>query len=85
MPFHDPRPSARLLRAYPIRNRTAVSHIRRANRGHVALENAHPFGRELWGRPWTFAHNGKLRGIKHRPLERHRQPIGTTDSEHAFC
>jgi predicted glutamine amidotransferase len=87
--FHDPRPSARseiahFLRAHPIRSCVVVSHIRRANRGRVALENTHPFGRELWGRPWTFAHNGQLRGVKHRPLGQ-RRPIGTTDSEHAFC
>ncbi|HYZ31880.1 MAG TPA: class II glutamine amidotransferase [Crenalkalicoccus sp.] len=87
--FHDPRPSARsevarFLLAYPIKSRIVVSHIRRANRGRVALENTHPFGRELWGRAWTFAHNGQLRGLKRRPLDRYR-PIGTTDSEHAFC
>ena len=61
-----------------------VSHIRRANRGGVSLENTHPFTRELWGRAWTFAHNGQLRGVKRWPLGIHR-PIGTTDSEHAFC
>ena len=87
--FHDPRPSAasevaRFLRGYPIKSRTVISHIRRANRGRVALENTHPFIRELWGRPWAFAHNGQLRGVKRWPLQRHR-PIGTTDSEHAFC
>jgi glutamine amidotransferase len=87
--FHDPRPGAssevaRFLRAYPIRSCIVISHVRRANRGRVALENTHPFGRELWGRPWTFAHNGQLRGVKRRPLSRFR-PVGTTDSEHAFC
>ena len=87
--FHDPRPSAdseiaRFLRSHPIKSRIAISHIRRANRGRVALENTHPFTRELWGRSWTFAHNGQLKGVKHRPLE-HYRPIGSTDSEHAFC
>ncbi|NLH81358.1 MAG: class II glutamine amidotransferase [Phyllobacteriaceae bacterium] len=87
--FHDPEASARsdlarLLRAYPIASRVVIAHVRRANRGRVALENTHPFGRELWGRPWTFAHNGQLKGVKKLPLGRHR-PIGTTDSEHAFC
>ncbi|WP_333824758.1 class II glutamine amidotransferase [Pinisolibacter sp.] len=87
--FHDPEPSAksdiaRLLRAYPIRSRVVVAHVRRANRGRVALENTHPFTRELWGRPWSFAHNGQLKGIKRLPLGRFR-PIGATDSEHAFC
>jgi predicted glutamine amidotransferase len=87
--FHDHQPSAtsdiaRLIRAYPIKSRVVVAHVRRANRGRVALENTHPFTRELWGRAWTFAHNGQLRGVKRRPLRAHR-PIGTTDSEHAFC
>ncbi|TBW36932.1 class II glutamine amidotransferase [Siculibacillus lacustris] len=87
--FHDPEPSARsdlarLLRAYPIRSRVVVAHVRRANRGAVSLENTHPFTRELWGRSWSFAHNGQLKGVKKLPLGRFR-PIGTTDSEHAFC
>jgi glutamine amidotransferase len=87
--FHDPEPSTRseiaqLLRNYPIKSRIVISHIRRANRGRVALENTHPFTRELWGRIWTFAHNGQLKGIKKRPLDDYR-PVGTTDSEHAFC
>ncbi len=50
----------------------------------MCLENTHPFARELWGRVWTFAHNGRLRYIKRRPLRFYR-PIGTTDSEYAFC
>jgi glutamine amidotransferase len=87
--FHDPRPSARsevaaFVRTHPIKSRIVISHIRRANRGRVALENTHPFQRELWGRAWTFAHNGQLRGVKRWPLGAFR-PIGGTDSEHAFC
>lgn len=87
--FHDPEPSARsdlarLLAARPIRSRVVIAHVRRANRGRVALENTHPFTRELWGRPWSFAHNGQLAQVKKLPLGRFR-PIGTTDSEHAFC
>ena len=87
--FHDPEPSARselakLLRRYPIKSRIVVAHVRKANRGRVSLENTHPFSRELWGRRWTFAHNGQLKGVKRLPLGRF-EPIGTTDSEHAFC
>ena len=87
--FHDPEPSAhseiaKLLRNYPITSRIVIAHVRRANRGKVALENTHPFTRELWGRAWTFAHNGQLKGIKKLPAGFY-QPIGTTDSEHAFC
>ena len=87
--FHDPQPSAasdiaKFLRGFPIKSRIAISHIRRANRGKVGLENTHPFTRELWGRSWTFAHNGQLRGVKSWALDGFR-PIGTTDSEHIFC
>ncbi|MGX5776242.1 class II glutamine amidotransferase [Methylorubrum zatmanii] len=87
--FHDPEPSARselakLLRRYPIKSRIVVAHVRKANRGRVSLENTHPFSRELWGRRWTFAHNGQLKGVKRLPLGRF-EPIGTTDSEYAFC
>jgi glutamine amidotransferase len=62
----------------------AIAHIRKRTRGPVALANTHPFHRELWGRAWVFAHNGTVRGIKKKKLGRFR-PIGTTDSEHAFC
>ncbi|UMY17169.1 class II glutamine amidotransferase [Methylobacterium organophilum] len=87
--FHDAEPSAKselakLLRNYPIKSLIVVAHVRKANRGRVSLENTHPFSRELWGRPWTFAHNGQLKGVKKLPLGRF-EPIGTTDSEHAFC
>jgi glutamine amidotransferase len=87
--FHDPQPSveseiARLVQQYSIKSCIVVSHIRQANRGRVCLENTHPFSRELWGRQWVFAHNGELKGVKRLPLS-HYRPIGTTDSEHAFC
>src|SRR5476649_662074 len=87
--FKDPQPSfnspiARLVQEYPIKSCAVISHIRQANRGEVSLENTHPFTRELWGRSWTFAHNGQLRGVKRWPLDYYR-PIGGTDSEHAFC
>ncbi len=87
--FHDPEPSARselakLLRRYPIKSRIVVAHVRKANRGRVSLENTHPFSRELWGRRWTFAHNGQLKGVKRLGLGGF-EPIGTTDSEYAFC
>ncbi|WKL57891.1 class II glutamine amidotransferase [Asticcacaulis sp. ZE23SCel15] len=87
--FHDPNPSAQselaaLVKNYPIKSRMVIAHVRKANRGRVALENTHPFTRELWGRAWTFAHNGQLKGVKDLPLSFFR-PIGTTNSEHAFC
>lgn len=87
--FHDPLSSvdseiARFIKRYSIKSRIVISHVRKANRGKVCLENTHPFMRELWGNSWVFAHNGQLKGIKKFPLK-HYRPIGTTDSEHAFC
>jgi predicted glutamine amidotransferase len=87
--FHDVSPSAesevaRLVEAYPIKSVNVISHIRRRTRSRVCVENTHPFQRELWGRTWIFAHNGYLRGVKHKRL-RFYHPIGSTDSEHAFC
>jgi predicted glutamine amidotransferase len=87
--FKDPKPScqstiAELVQNYPIKSCSVVSHIRQANRGGVSLENTHPFTRELWGRFWTFAHNGQLTDYQGLDTANHR-PVGQTDSEHAFC
>lgn len=87
--FKDPMPScqsriAQLVQEYPIKSCAVVSHIRQANRGGVALENTHPFTRELWGRYWTFAHNGQLTGYEALATGRF-MPVGSTDSEVAFC
>lgn len=87
--FRDAFPScnseiANLVRNYPIKSHIVISHIRQANAGRVCLENTHPFTRELWGKYWTFAHNGQLKGIKKKKLN-YYFPVGTTDSEHAFC
>ena len=87
--FHDPVSSidsevAKFISRYSIKSRIVLSHVRKANRGRVCLENTHPFSRELWGSSWVFAHNGQLHGIKKYPLEFYH-PIGTTDSEYAFC
>ncbi|PCJ17043.1 MAG: class II glutamine amidotransferase [Gammaproteobacteria bacterium] len=75
---------AKFVANYPIKSHIVISHIRQANSGRVCLENTHPFSRELWGRSWVFAHNGQLKGIKKKAL-RYYRPIGSTDSEHAFC
>ncbi len=87
--FHDPRASidseiAELVRGHSVKSLNVICHIRKATNGRICLENTHPFTRELWGRSWTFAHNGKLKGVKRKPLSFY-EPIGTTDSEHAFC
>ena len=87
--FKDPTPGcdskiAELVQNYPIKSRAVVSHIRQANRGQVNLENTHPFTRELWGRYWTFAHNGQL--SDYQTLDTgHFRPVGETDSELSFC
>lgn len=88
--FHDPYPSAnseiaKFVKHYPINSRNVICHIRKANRGKVCLENTHPFVRELWGRNWCFAHNGQLKGIKKELTLEIFEPVGTTDSEYAFC
>ena len=88
--FHDPFPSAqseiaKLVKQYPIHSKYVICHIRKANRGRVCLENTYPFIRQLWGLNWCFAHNGQLKGIKKLLIPTHYQPVGTTDSEHAFC
>ena len=87
--FLDPQPSAHspvaeLVRSYPIHSLNVIAHIRKATQGRVALENTHPFSRELWGLQWLFAHNGNLPqfqpAIKGSPT-----PVGDTDSERIFC
>jgi predicted glutamine amidotransferase len=77
-------PVADMVRRYPIRSENIVAHIRKATQGVVALENTHPFVRELWGRYWVFAHNGDLKGFNPR-LHGAFRPVGQTDSERAFC
>jgi glutamine amidotransferase len=73
-----------LVQEYPIKSCAVVSHIRQANRGSVALENTHPFTRELWGRYWTFAHNGQLTDYEVLDVGRF-VPVGQTDNEKTFC
>lgn len=87
--FHDALPArtstvAALVRQHPIRSVNVIAHIRKATQGRVALENCHPFRRELWGRYWAFAHNGNLEGFRAPERARFR-PVGDTDSEAAFC
>ncbi|MDB5886544.1 MAG: glutamine amidotransferase, class-II [Polaromonas sp.] len=77
-------PVAELIRRYPIKSRNVIAHIRKATQGPVALENCHPFVRELWGRYWVFAHNGNLVDFSPR-LHGSFRPGGSTDSERAFC
>ena len=87
--FHDAQPGcdselAGLVRSQSVKSLNVICHIRKATNGRVCLANTHPFMRELWGRHWAFAHNGRLKGVKKLPLGTYL-PVGTTDSEHAFC
>jgi glutamine amidotransferase len=87
--FVDPEsarasPVAEMVMRYPIRSEQVIAHIRKATVGRVALQNCHPFVRELWGRYWVFAHNGDLKGFA-PPLHGAFRPVGDTDSERAFC
>jgi len=77
-------PVAELIRKYPIKSRNVIAHIRKATQGAVNLQNCHPFVRELWGRYWVFAHNGNLENYA-PSLHGNFRPVGTTDSELAFC
>ena len=77
-------PVAALVQNYPIRSDNVIAHIRKATQGRVALENSHPFVRELWGRYWVFAHNGDLKDFA-PTLHAAFRPVGDTDSEYAFC
>jgi len=80
-------PLVRFLQAQGLSTTLAISHIRHATRGALNLSNTQPFLRELGGRVHVFAHNGHLPGIDSAAdmaFDRYR-PVGTTDSEHAFC
>lgn len=77
-------PVASLIQNYPIKSENVICHIRKATQGEVSLANSHPFVREMWGRYWVFAHNGDLKEFS-PVLDGPYRPVGTTDSEYAFC
>ena len=77
-------PIADLIKRWPIKSKNVIAHIRKATQGRVALENCHPFVRELWGHYWVFAHNGDLKNFT-PALTGAFRPVGNTDSEMAFC
>ena len=78
-------PLADYIRRNPIKTLLAIAHVRKRTRGSVTLANSHPFVRELWGRHFTFAHNGTVKKARVLMPPGRFTPIGTTDSEHAFC
>lgn len=77
-------PVAQWVQQYPIKSTNVIAHIRKATQGQTTLANTHPFQREIWGQYWIFAHNGDLKTWPNLQ-GRYYRPVGTTDSEHAFC
>jgi glutamine amidotransferase len=80
-------PHTGFLEAYPnLQARIYIAHVRHKTTGGMATHaDTHPFGRELAGQDYCFAHNGTLEGaFWQSPLGRFR-PIGNTDSEYLFC
>jgi len=83
----DDSPWVNFIAEQHVKSHCVIAHVRRASIGKPRFENTHPFKRELAGQAQVFAHNGTLAGIHEvLPLTIRRfQPIGETDSEHAFC
>jgi predicted glutamine amidotransferase len=77
-------PLADFVRSYPIKSKSVLAHIRKATQGSVTLSNCHPFQREWLGQYWVYCHNGDLKNF-HPRLRGNYLPVGTTDSEKAFC
>ena len=76
---------ARFLCAYHgMRSPLHIAHIRKTGKLAVSYPNTHPFSRELRGKEFVFAHNGNVMTIKAVNSGRF-SPVGSTDSEHAFC
>ncbi len=68
----------------PVQSTIFIIHVRKTSVGGNVFKNTHPFHREFNGREYVFAHNGTLKNFKKLKLNFFK-PIGTTDSEHAFC
>ncbi len=67
-----------------IKSKIFIGHVRLTSVGIKSHKNTHPFQRELGGKDYVFAHNGTLSNYRNLELGRFN-PIGETDSEHAFC
>ncbi|ADT85211.1 hypothetical protein TERMP_02238 (plasmid) [Thermococcus barophilus MP] len=69
-----------------IKSQVIISHVRFAT-SEINYLNTHPFIRRIKSigqyDEWIFAHNGVLDGVEELP--RRFKPLGTTDSEAAFC
>ena len=90
--FREPEPAdesawVRFIAERPMRSQIVLSYLRHVTQGDIALRNTQPFTRELGGRIHLFTHNGNLKNIEQRLAGEwgRYQPIGSTDSEVAFC
>lgn len=89
--YKEPEPAAdsvwlKFVEERRLASKLLVSHIRHALTGDISFSNTQPFVRELGGRSHVFAHNGQLDGIgEHAGVALRFHPVGTTDSEMAFC
>ncbi|MCL7940773.1 class II glutamine amidotransferase [Halomonas sp. ATCH28] len=83
----DTSSMVRWLEACGPRTKLALGYIRHATQGGIELANTAPFVRELNGRIHGFTHNGNLAHLfdDAAPTKGHYRPVGTTDSELAFC
>lgn len=77
----------KFIKSQRIVSHDVIAHIRKSTVGEVSYKNTHPFVRELSGRIHTFAHNGTFTGVFDHPDYKIKKfkPVGTTDSEYAFC
>jgi predicted glutamine amidotransferase len=74
------------IELYPkIKSKIFVAHVRLNSTAPPAHMNTHPFGRELNGISFAFAHNGNLTNYQKDFDTLNFKPVGETDSEAAFC
>jgi predicted glutamine amidotransferase len=80
-------PLVRFVQDHPPESRLVIGHVRKATQGDHRFANCQPFARELGGRMHVFGHNGDLDRDELAAVARPARfrPIGTTDSERAFC
>src|SRR5947209_18414186 len=63
-----------------------IAHVRHKTVGGPPTHaDTHPFIREFGGREYAFAHNGTLQQPGRSFPSKRFRPLGTTDSEYAFC
>ena len=89
MPTGEATAMTRLLRDWDrFRSTAFLCHLRGAAQ-RATQQDTHPFSRSYAGRDWLFAQAGQLRPgwadalpVSEDPVF---EPVGRTDSEHAFC